>query len=534
MNPVKTISLLSALALMPLAAGCATTAPAETKTVHGAASVTGSMSASASSGGGSRASSASASADAFEGLRSRASCASIDMAIALGERVSKKDRELCAGRPKPKPKPPVTAVAPTAKQAEVLSAPPIKAHSSPPDWIERPPVERGMIYGVGEGAEAKQAFAKAMDMCAGQVKASIHSEMEEESSQSVQTVGGRESVSSSENLSSTSKMLVRAVLEDVRIVDQYVDQKAGRTYVLASFDMAALQAKKQAIVESVLESIADATEKLTRSIASGKLDQSDITAVVNVLVDITAIGRTRMGRELKAQWLKPYRQLKNAVSLLVECLEVRSQSGGKLPQPMKPGAVALKVTCRGVPVTNASMVVNVSNGLASAPNTTATDGDGLVEMRVAHTYGKGEVQLALRHDLSAIRNSDVLGKISDSPRARWTMSTQGPAKVTMKVIGVKGTQGDRISEGVGAWLAQKFGADVVKRGAHLESIIRMNIETSVNVGDKYTQPLRWQITVQGKGGTVFDRKGKTGVLADSPEKAVEDAITSMFQRINRW
>jgi len=56
----------------------------------------------------------------------------------------------------------------------------------------------------------------------------------------------------------------------------------------------------------------------------------------------------------------------------------------------------------------------------------------------------------------------------------------------------------------------------------------------VAVGGRYTQPLRWQITVQGKGGTVFDRKGKTGVLADSPDKAIEDAITSMFQRINRW
>lgn len=534
MNPVKTISLLSALLLSPWITGCAASAPAQAKATPSAASVTGSMRVSAAGGGGSRAASASASADAFEGLRSRASCASIDMAIALGERVSKKDRALCEGRPKPKPKPPVKAVAPTAKQAEVLSAPPTKAHTSRPDWIDRPPAEVGMIYGVGEGADAKQAFAKAMDMCAGQVKASIHSEMEEQSSQRVEVSGGKERVSGSESLSSTSRMLVRAVLEDVRIVDQYVDKKAGRTYVLASFDMAALQAKKRAIVESVLESIAGATEKLTRAMASGKLDQSDITAVVNVLVDITAIGRTRLGRELKSQWLKPYRQLKNAVSLLVECLEVSSKTGGKLAQPMRPGDVALKVTCRGIPVTNAAMVVNVSNGLASAPNTTATDGDGLVEMRVAHTYGKGEVQLALRHDLTAIRNSDVLGKISDSPRARWTMTTQGPAKVTMKVVGVKGAQGDRISEGVGAWLAQKFGADVVKRGGHLESIVRMNIETSVNVGDKYTQPLRWQITVQGKGGTVFDRKGKTGVLADSPEKAIEDAITSMFQRINRW
>ena len=534
MNPVKTISLLSALALSPLMTGCATSAPAQTKTVHGAASVTGSMRVSSAGGGGSAATSASARASAFDGLRSRASCASIDMAIALGERVSKKERQLCAGRPKAKAKPKPAAVAPTPKQVEVLEAPPTKAHSSPPDWIDRPPVGKGMIYGVGEGADAKQAFAKAMDMCAGQVKASIHSEMEEETNQRVEISGGKETVSGSENLSSTTRMLVRAVLEDVRIVDQYVDKKSKRTYVLASFDMAALQAKKRAIVESVLESITEATEKLTGAMASGKLDQSDITTVVNVLVDITAIGRTRMGRELKSQWLKPYRQLKNAVSLLVECLEVSATSGGKLPQPMKPGNVALKVTCQGVPVTNASMVVDVSNGLASAPNTTATDGAGLVEMRVAHTYGKGEVQLALRHDLSAIRNSDVLGKISESPRARWSMTTQGPAKVSMKVVGVKGAQGDRISEGVGAWLAQKFGADVVKRGAHLESIIRMNIETSVNVGTKYTQPLRWQITVQGKGGTVFDRKGKTGVLADSPEKAIEDAITSMFQRINRW
>lgn len=534
MHPVKTISLLSALALWPLGAGCATSAPAQTPVVHGAASVTGSMRGAPSRGGGSRVASSSTRADAFAGLRSRASCASIDMAIALGERVSKKDRELCAGRPKSTPRPPVVPVEPTPKQVEVLEAPPTQAHSSPPDWIERPPTGKDMIYGVGVGAGAKQAFAKAMDMCAGQVKASIHSEMEDETNQRVEISGGTQTVSGSENLSSTTRMLVRAVLEDVRIVDQYVDTKAKRTYVLASFDMAALQAKKRAIVESVLESITEATEKLTGAMASGKLDQSDITTVVNALVDITAIGRTRMGRELKSQWLKPYRQLKNAVSLLVECLEVSSTSGGKLPQPMRPGNVALKVTCQGVPVTNAAMVVDVSNGLASAPNTTATDGAGLVEMRVAHTYGKGEVQLALRHDLSAIRNSEVLGEISDSPRARWSMTTQGPARVSVKATGVKGAQGDRIAEGVGAWLAQKFGADVVDRGAHLESIIRMNIETSVNVGDKYTQPLRWQITVQGKGGTVFDRKGKTGVLADSPETAIEDAITSMFQRINRW
>jgi hypothetical protein len=40
--------------------------------------------------------------------------------------------------------------------------------------------------------------------------------------------------------------------------------------------------------------------------------------------------------------------------------------------------------------------------------------------------------------------------------------------------------------------------------------------------------------VQGKGGTVFDRKGKAGILADTEEKALDQAIKAMFQRINRW
>jgi hypothetical protein len=346
--------------------------------------------------------------------------------------------------------------------------------------------------------------------------------------------GGKETVSGSESMNSTSRMLVKGVLEDVRIVDQYVDTKAKRTYILASFDMAALQAQKQAIVEAVLESITRGTRQLVRSISAGRLDQADITNVIAVLVDVTAIGRTRLGREMKPKWMKPYRQLKNAVSLLVECVEVSAPGGGKLAQPVRPGTVKLSVTCRNVPVANAALVVSVSGGLASAPNTVATDAKGAVEMRIARTYGKGEVNLALRHDLSAIRNSDVLGKINDSPRARWAMSTQGPAKIAMKVSGTKGAHSDRISEGVAAWLSQKFGADIVTGGAHLEALVRMNIETSVAVGGRYTQPLRWQITVQGKGGTVFDRKGKTGVLADSPDKAIEDAITSMFQRINRW
>jgi hypothetical protein len=286
-------------------------------------------------------------------------------------------------------------------------------------------------------------------------------------------------------------MLVKGALEDVRIIDQYADKKTGDIFVLAAFDLAALEAKKQAIVDAVFESIALGAEQLTRAMGGGKIDQSDITNVVGTLVDIIAMGRTRLGRDLKSKWRGPYRQLKNAVELLLECVEVASESGGPLAQPVQPGALSLKVACRGIPIVNAALTTTVAGGLANAPRTVATDGGGLVKARINQAFGKGELSIALAHDLSAIRNSNVLGEIKASPRGRFNMATLGPARVAMKVSGVKGANVGRISENIGAWLSQKFGAEIVKSGAQLEALARVNIENSVEVGGKFTQPLRW-------------------------------------------
>ena len=81
-----------------------------------------------STGGAGRAGSTRSAKPDFSGLRSRAACASMEMAIALGEKVSKSERKECEGR---KATTKVTTkvtrrVAPTPKQAEVLKAPPTK------------------------------------------------------------------------------------------------------------------------------------------------------------------------------------------------------------------------------------------------------------------------------------------------------------------------------------------------------------------------------------------------------------------------
>jgi hypothetical protein len=160
MNETQMIALLCTLALV--VGGCAADAKAQRAGAPSAASVTSSMRVASAGGGGASAPSRSKE-EVMDGLRSRASCAAIEMAIALGDRVSKRDRKLCEGQPKVKEAPKETVLAPTAKQAAILAAPPTKAHTSRPEWIDRPPSEVGTIYGVGEGRDAKEAFSSADD-----------------------------------------------------------------------------------------------------------------------------------------------------------------------------------------------------------------------------------------------------------------------------------------------------------------------------------------------------------------------------------
>ncbi|MEC9072069.1 MAG: LPP20 family lipoprotein, partial [Myxococcota bacterium] len=298
------------------------------------------------------------------GLQDRAACASISLAIAVGEAVSDADRAKCGSRGR---KAASKAADSPAVSAPQINRPPARQpQTSRPDWIDRPPAADGILYGVGSGSSARDAFAQAVSMVGAQIKVTIKSELRVHSEESTTTESdGKERTTGRDNVSSTTRMLVHGVLEDVVFEDQYVDKGAEETWVLASLNIAALRAKEQAVLDAVLGSLSGATERLVdRMRGEGVFDQGAMSDVIDVLIETIDMGKSKFGKKVKKKWKKPFRALKAAARGALSCLEVADASGEPLTEPLDPGEHRLLFQCNGVPIVNTRLVTDVQEGLA--------------------------------------------------------------------------------------------------------------------------------------------------------------------------
>jgi len=469
-----------------------------------------------------------------DGLRDRAACASINLAIAVGDQVSDADRARCgtASR-KVSPTPPKN---PAASAPQLKRPPARKPQSVRPDWTERPPQSEGILYGVGSGPSAQEAFAKAVSMVGAQIKVTIKSELRVDMEESTTTDSrGKERTTGRENISSTTRMLVHGVLEDVVFEDQYVDKTEGVTWVLASLNVAAIRAKEQAVLNAVLSSLSQASERLVQRMqGEGVFDQGAMGDVIDVLIETIAMGKSRFGKKVKKKWKKPFRALKAAARGALACVQVSTEGGEPLTEPLDAGEHQLRIQCNGVPIADARFTTVVDGGLAVISTVVRTNGEGIANLSLGKVYGRGDVSVQLEHDLSHLSGVHLLGVIEPRETSGFQVLASEPATVSLRVTGVQGEELTRTREAFQDLLERKWGAEAVQGGGQLEAILRVNIGSQVSVDQQQSQPISWRLTVQGPRGKLFERDDRAGALTVGAREARQEAMSNMIQKITRW
>jgi hypothetical protein len=248
--------------------------------------------------------------------------------------------------------------------------------------VEVLPVEDGRVYGVGAGGDVETAYTKAARVLAAQLQVQITGR-----STSSQTMhasskdGGNEKVSYSESVDTTATLVVNNSLEDVRIADQW-RAADGKQWVLATLDLKALAAKEDAIVGSVLESLAQVQERLGQALAGATpLSYEAYEDALASMASVSGLGRTDMGRKLKERWRNEFERAGRVMGKLSTCLEVTDERTGE-------GELAFKVTCNKRPWSRARLAVKFVNAVGELPATVESSDDGEVKISTANAFGK--------------------------------------------------------------------------------------------------------------------------------------------------
>jgi len=323
-------------------------------------------------------------------------------------------------------------------------------------------------------------------------------------------------------------------VDDVKIEDQWVDGKAGTTWVLSSLDLAALRAREDAFVDSVLAILARATERLVGRMTQDKvLDQRALLELVSVLDEVQTIGRSKLGKKLRDRWKTEFRRFRDLMERTLECVEATSTlvSEGKTGSERK-----VSLSCRGLPVVNASMATSVEGGLTRLPGAVATDATGSFTLSLGQVYGDREVQIGFVHDLGSIAGINWLRRLSPSARAKVKVAATHPARVGVNVSGVKGDEKKKMVEAFNAFLARKWGAKATKPGKGLlDATVHVELGSPLSVSNNFSQAVEVSVAVVGKeGGRVYEKTVRSGAVAETEAKAREMALINMARAMNRW
>lgn len=128
-------------------------------------------------------------------------------------------------------------------------ATPGTSRSTPPDFFRNPPVEKGLIFGLGSGRNLEQAMAAAHRDIAGQVGVSITSTMELKNKET--DVDGE--VSSSSSVESRSSHSVNTILESSKRLE-YELTDDGTHYVLVFYpEDRSVEYDEVAIIDEIRE-----------------------------------------------------------------------------------------------------------------------------------------------------------------------------------------------------------------------------------------------------------------------------------------
>lgn len=479
-------------------------------------------------------------ARASEAARRRAACAQLKLSMALGDEVSPSALADCSDE-----------VSSDVKQERAFQDPVSRAgavaHDAPPEWVGRIPRKKGRLYGVGHGPDLKQAFRDAIEVIAAQLEVEIQGDTRSTVSQDTEAAirGGRE-VGSRTRMSaharSTSRMIVRGVLEDVALEDQYRENDV-LVHVLAMLDLDALRAREDALVASALHALAEGTERLTEQLSDGeRIEQSALLALIATIDDVAAMGRSKLGRKVRDRWRSPLRVFKRLVERALRCVEVdlRLLEGNKAKpiagRKSLPDRSRLRATftCRGKPIADGRIRIVILEGIVGLDDTLVTDHSGNGDFAVRDLRGKGLVRLGFRHALEDVPGAQWIGRSKPAGTAVVEIPTSRSARFSLEVTGLAGQARTRAKHALESFVTQKWGAELANR-SDADFSLTMNVALSPpqQVQGRVSQSVEATILVQGPSGKVFDERLRAGTVAKSNNEARERALSNLMRKISK-
>jgi hypothetical protein len=476
-------------------------------------------------------------------LEQRAKCAIVELAMSFGERVSAMDRKACAGRPASSPT--QSRQKPFANAEPAVEAP--VAHSEP-GWLTSIPVKHGVYYGVGSGGDTIAAYQDAVVQVAAQLEIEIHKKIKisvsEKATESVDADGrSRSSSQSQEELSSVSSAIVKGSLKEVKMTGRFIDSNSQH-HVLAELDKAAIEQRQQELVEAVLETLSEITEAFVgRQKDEGVLSQNNLRELTLALSEVNALGKMEMGKKQKRQWKPAYRGLQGLVKKMVNCVEAKGHyvlaNGSEVPLKSSPmltqGAkIRLTLSCRGLPIADATMKTYPSGGLVQIPMSFETDGQGQAEIPVGSVLGAG-VKLGFTHDLQDVPGAFWLSSVKPSRKSEITFRAGAPATIRFDVQGGTPAENDLVRRELGAFAQRQWGANTVKKGAVLVGKARIRFPTPRKAGGKIAAPIELDValTLGDGGGVLIDTTVRTAGVGQSKSEAREKALSTLGQKVAR-
>lgn len=479
------------------------------------------------------------------GLRERARCAQLDMAIVLGEPVSEEDKKSCAVLDR------APAQAPQVRRPDVPALPPDRKQvDRRPDWVDRPPTRSGVVYGVGQGRDSQAAFAQAVAMIAAQFSTQIRSEFKSSSSENTTERYKNDKrveskTTSSEGASSTISMVVAATLDQVMLEDQWVARSPSAIWVLASLDLAAMKEREQAMIDAVVQAVTEASERLmSRVRQDGVLDQEELERLVSSLGDVRALGKGPVPQRVKDAWDQTYRDFKDWVRRLVECVEV---SGDVVPRKGRPqtldskarlapgGTLRLRLACRGVPLANARMRLSAEGGLVQVARLATTDGAGNVAVSLGALFGRG-VRLGMVHDFEGRPGAFWVQGLKPSNLSTMTFVPDRQATMRVEVTGGTSAENRRLQDDLEAMAVREWGVEIARSAtAALKAQIRLRFDPPGRPGSQVSIPVEAALTVTpAEGGGVFlSQTIRSGALGIDEAQVRAEALVNLSRTLSR-
>ncbi len=332
-------------------------------------------------------------------------------------------------------------------------------------------------------------------------------------------------------------------MDDVKLEDNYRDPRTRQVYVLASLDIAALRAKEDALVRAVYAIFARATSRLYVHLKKRKvIHQPALQELIGVLAEVKRLGLSRLGRKMRPRWRVQYRSFKRLVARFTDCLQTKAvfiSQGTKIegetcPKIVDDTTIILSLSCKRFPIVEARVMAHVAGGMTGLPKRLESDSRGRIKVSLGKVFGQGKVKLGFTHYLKDVDGAQYLGVFQPTHRSTVCFTSTQPARIAVKLTGVKGKEKRMVINALKTFVAQKWGAKIVRGFAPLKGAVRVQFGNTSKVMGNFAVPVEISIVVNSDQGKLFEKKGKVGSVGETKKGVRAQALNNLLRAIQRW